>query len=181
MGRTMQRLWGLINRLAGRQKLQGGGEDITKVPGAFTSPVMQDEQLRTTTSRAALTVENKGCSSPLMPNTQPPVLFAPMSLASSFAGRSSFQTPSTHTNCTLNAPQPNPGGTSISSISSPPMPLVDGYGDDSSSDQDSMLDPLTDCATTSSTVSLEPLEGLDELQRANAEHEPALPATPPFQ
>ena len=180
-GKDNAKAVGIDNQVSRETEVAGGGEDITKVPGAFASPVTQDGQSRTTTSRAALTVENKGCSSPLTPNTQPPVLLAPISLASPFAGRSSFQTPSTHTNCTLNVPQPNPGGTSISSISSPPMPLVDGYGDDSSSDQDSMLDPLTDCATTSSTLSLEPLEGLDELQRANAEHEPALPTTPPFQ
>ncbi|EDR05936.1 uncharacterized protein LACBIDRAFT_329462 [Laccaria bicolor S238N-H82] len=79
-------------------------------------------------------------------------------------------------NHTLNASRSNPSGLFIDSISSLPMPRANrngngnGNGDDSDSDpEDSLLGLVMDRSTTSSTVSLEPLDRLDALQRANAD------------
>ena len=69
-------------------------------------------------------------------------------------------------NHTLNASHSNPGGTFMDSISSLPVPRANGNGDDTDSDhEDSLLSLVID----RSMVSLEPLNRLDALQRANAD------------
>ncbi|KIJ94208.1 hypothetical protein K443DRAFT_365473 [Laccaria amethystina LaAM-08-1] len=75
-------------------------------------------------------------------------------------------------NHTLNASRSNNPGAFIDSISTLPMPRANGNrnGDDSDSDpEDSLLGLVMDRSATSSTVSLEPLDRLDALQRANAD------------
>ena len=71
-------------------------------------------------------------------------------------------------NHTIGASRSNPGDAFFDSISSIPVARADRNGNDLDSDQDLMLGLEMDCSMTSSMVSLEPLEGLDALQRVNA-------------
>ena len=59
-------------------------------------------------------------------------------------------------------------GALVDSVSSLPTSCANGNGDGSDS-EDSTLGLVTGCSMTSSTVSLEPLDGLDALQRPNVD------------